>query len=486
MFAKKRLWSLLTSTCLILSLIGMTTSSFGQHDESHPTTNATDWHESENGVLQNYAQLTSEEYYVKAGEAYFDPDMGWIIYQAVPIPAEGEEPDEHYSMYVAELVYDEADRITGTKKPMLISLPGSANTCGFFHPTVPGAVIFGTTMTPPAEVDTAGYQRGSGRYKWAFPTEMEVVTKVVTPIKMWHRKLRNIRERPHARQFTNLSNREGYDAECAFSPDGRYIVMASMQDNENLCDINIYDMATKKMIPIVEAVGYDGGPFFGPHGKRICYRSDRRGDNLLQLFVGELEFDEDGVITGLKREFQLTDDTNVNWGPYWHPSGRYLAYATSAVSHSNYEVFLIDADPGTLPDSPGAVKYGTGMKRITNANGFDGLPVFSPDGKYMMWTSQRTHDPAVKGSSQIWIAEFTLPTSDGSASPHMGSFQDPCLGTGNEQPKCPSEQSAETEQPSCPHEQEAKAEEHSCANEEGEGCDGDKTECNREKRKVEK
>ena len=33
------------------------------------------------------------------------------------------------------------------------------------------------------------------------------------------------------------------------------------------------------------------------------------------------------------------------------------------------------------------------------------LPVFSPDGQQLMWTSTRTEDH----SSQLWIADFKLP-----------------------------------------------------------------------------
>jgi Tol biopolymer transport system component len=46
-----------------------------------------------------------------------------------------------------------------------------------------------------------------------------------------------------------------------------------------------------------------------------------------------------------------------------------------------------------------------GEERITFHEGFDGLPVFSPDGKQLMWTSSGR--PADK-KSQLFIADFTL------------------------------------------------------------------------------
>jgi Tol biopolymer transport system component len=41
-------------------------------------------------------------------------------------------------------------------------------------------------------------------------------------------------------------------------------------------------------------------------------------------------------------------------------------------------------------------------RRITDHKSADVLPVFSPDGKQMMWTSNRTAD----NSSQLWIGDW--------------------------------------------------------------------------------
>ena len=40
--------------------------------------------------------------------------------------------------------------------------------------------------------------------------------------------------------------------------------------------------------------------------------------------------------------------------------------------------------------------------RITNTKGFDGLPVFTPDGKHLSWTSKR----GGTGGSQIYMANW--------------------------------------------------------------------------------
>ena len=48
--------------------------------------------------------------------------------------------------------------------------------------------------------------------------------------------------------------------------------------------------------------------------------------------------------TNGKNETQLTDTNGVNWGPYWHPDGQHLIYATSAHGHQNYELYLMRSD----------------------------------------------------------------------------------------------------------------------------------------------
>lgn len=365
---------------------------------------ADDWRSAESGILTDHVQLTHRERFVKAGEAYFNRDGRWIIFQAVPVPEDDDEPDTDYSMYVAKVKRDANGAITGLEEPILISEKGSANTCGFFSPVQPDVVIFGSTIVPPERGDQPGYQRGTGRYRWAFPPEMQVCWRIVPEIHIDMQLSNATTWSPrvlHAQPI--FDHPGGYAAECAFSPDGRFIVYAAIDEDEIHADLWVYDTTTKSKLKIVEAPGYDGGPFFSPDGKRICYRSDRDGNNLLQLFVADLAFDNAGAITGIEAEHQLTDNRHVNWAPFWDPTGTFLVYASSEVGHDNYEVFAIDLTPDIPPDVPPEERR---RKRITHAAGFDGLPVFSPGGQYLMWTSQRggTIEGEERPSSQVWAA----------------------------------------------------------------------------------
>lgn len=329
-----------------------------------------DWRAAEAGVLENHVQLTFFEQFRKAGECYFSPDDSQIIFQAVEKMDDESQEEAFYQMYVADLVHDGSGRVTGIENLVRLSPPGSSNTCGWFHPTEPGVVIFGSTIVPPVNPERAGYQRDSSRYSWQFPAEMTIVRCEVAKADATAATLEPL-----------IADDAAYLAECVVSADGRYLVYCEHKVAEGVSggDLLIRELATGRTVSAAVAAGYDGGPFFSPDGKRLCYRSDRRGDDLLQIFVSELEFDDAGELQGVAREFQLTDNGHVNWAPYWHPAGKHLVYTGSAAGHTNYEVYLVDAAV-----SEQSTKYGTGLRRVTNAGGFDGLPVFTRDGSRMM------------------------------------------------------------------------------------------------------
>lgn len=371
-----------------------------------------DWRAAEAPYLTDHVQLTMPERFARAGEAYFDHQSPprWVVFQAIERPAAGLPTDApvetNYAMYVAKLRY-EGDRVAGLEAPVRVSPAGSANTCGWFEPGDAASVVFGSTITAPAQTDSPGYSRDRQRYSWQFPVEMEIVSvkagRGTGGEPDWSDGARSAHK-------TLAMSRPGYDAEGSWSADGRHYLYTHVAAGTSDPNIWVWDEVRREQTPLVGPPGYDGGPFFSPNGRWICYRSDRKGNNELQLFIAELARDDasdPGRITGTRREIQLTDaDGVVSWCPYWHPTGSYLVYASSAAGgHQNYEVMAIDLAPA-LATTAGAAPPAARTARVTHAPGFDGLPVFSRDGAYMMWTSQR--GPMVEGesrpSSQLWIA----------------------------------------------------------------------------------
>jgi TolB protein len=124
------------------------------------------------------------------------------------------------------------------------------------------------------------------------------------------------------------------------------------------------------------------------------FRSDRKKEGYLQIHVIGI----DG-----KNDLALTDNQGVNWAPYWHPTKPWIIWTgadhSNPKARPNYDLWLMkyeEADEG--------IKKGETWQ-ITDSPSADVLPVFSPDGKKLMWTSTRSED----GSSQLFIADFSFP-----------------------------------------------------------------------------
>src|SRR2546430_8345372 len=77
---------------------------------------------------------------------------------------------------------------------------------------------------------------------------------------------------------------------------------------------------------------------------------------------------------------RLTDFGCMSWAPFYHPSGQYLIFTANKLGFANFELFIVDAAGDREP------------VRVTFTDGFDGLPVFSPEGRRLCWTSNRTAD----------------------------------------------------------------------------------------------
>ncbi|HKQ47425.1 MAG TPA: hypothetical protein VJZ71_05105 [Phycisphaerae bacterium] len=342
---------------IVLLMLGLLSGGWGSPPYALVAENLPDdrWTDAEEQVLTNIRQLTEEDMgLTKSGEAYFSPDMKRIIFQAFP------KGEDAYQMFTLELASDGKAVPESLKQ---VSPSGGACTCGFFRPDGKG-IIFGSSYLHPDMPNPNSYHRKGSSYTWDMPGGMDIIAAEF--------------DGSNPRQLTTT---KGYDAECAFSPDGKSIVFSS--DRAGNPDLYVMKADGSGVRRLTDKAGYDGGPFFSPDGKRIIFRADRKEDDHLQIFV--INADGGG-------EQQITQHASVvNWAPYWLPEGKSVVFTTSLHGHHNYEVYLLNIETGK-------------QQRVTFRPRFDGLPVISPDGKKMMWTSQRGG-----GNSQIFIADFKTP-----------------------------------------------------------------------------
>lgn len=321
----------------------------------------------EKPYLSNLRQVTQG--FPRAGEGYFSPDGTMIVFQAFPIGY------PFYQIYVQPL---------DKPQPRRISPGRGRTTCAYFTPDGK-QILFASAHTHPEmdklERDAWALQAAGGRrrYEWDFDPYMDLYVCDVD-----------------GTGLRRLTDTPGYDAEGSYSHDGKQIVFTSSRDGDP--DLYVMNSDGTNVRQLTNVDGYDGGPFFSPDDKWIIFRSDRQKEHMLQIFMISV----DG-----KHEVQLTDDLNtVNWAPYFHPSGGEFIWTRADYSRgpaeANFDLYVMGIETTDTTVKPGTVT------RITTHQGADVLPVFSPDGSKLMWTSNRGAD----GASQLWIAEY-LPKTRG-------------------------------------------------------------------------
>jgi Tol biopolymer transport system component len=144
--------------------------------------------------------------------------------------------------------------------------------------------------------------------------------------------------------------------------------------------------------------GYDGGPFFSPDGRWIAYRTDRIEKDMLQIHV--MRADGTGDVA-------LTSGKGVRWAPYWHPTKPWLIWTgadhADPTKRPNYDLWIARYEP---PSGDGKFQIDEPL-RITDHEGADVLPSFSPDGGLLMWTASRDGGGG-RSSSQLWVSTLDL------------------------------------------------------------------------------
>lgn len=308
----------------------------------------------------------------RSGEGYFSADGGRFIYQA---EISGDNP--FYQIFIRDLASGATSRVS----------PGIGLTsCSWIHPTA-NRVMFSSTHEDPDALAKQAEEisiRESGverPYGWDYDRHYDIY-----------------QANDDGSNIVNLTNADGYDAEGSYSTDGAKILFASNReaysrslsqaeqglfndDSSYFMDLYIMDADGGNVEQLTFSPGYDGGPFFSPDNSKVVWRRFNPDGNSAEIWT----MDIDG-----SNQRQLTAEAMVSWGPYYHPSGDYIIYSSNVLGNANFELFMID------PEGAGA------PIRVTNTEGTDILPVFSPDGDSMAWSTTRTAD----GTSQIHMSSW--------------------------------------------------------------------------------
>ena len=170
-----------------------------------------------------------------------------------------------------------------------------------------------------------------------------------------------------------ISKRFGMNTGATWSPDGSKIALTLSKDgNPEIYVINA--QSGKVMRRITRNRHIDTSPAWSPDGSEIAFVSDRQGSP--QVFV---------VSANGGSARRVSKNGSYNTTPTWSPvkGQRKLAYTTR--DGSAYDIVTLDLDSGK-------------MTRITQNEGTNEEPSFSPNGRAIAFASSRP------GGSGIYIA----------------------------------------------------------------------------------
>ena len=136
---------------------------------------------------------------------------------------------------------------------------------------------------------------------------------------------------------------------------------------------------------ITKSYGYDGGPVFSRDGKKIAWRAGhpstpetkkKYADLLHEDLTSPMKMELFVADADGKNVKQITNFGCASFAPTFTPDGKQLLFASNkhACDSSKFELYLINVD-------------GTGLKQVTDYGGFTSFPEYSPDGKKLVFVS---------------------------------------------------------------------------------------------------
>ncbi|MBW1779707.1 MAG: Tol-Pal system beta propeller repeat protein TolB [Deltaproteobacteria bacterium] len=157
-----------------------------------------------------------------------------------------------------------------------------------------------------------------------------------------------------------LSGKSGLNIGASWAPNGREIALTmSYKGNPDIFAINLQG---KILEQLVQHWGIDVSPAFSPDGDKIAFVSNRSGSP--QIYTLDLVS---------RREERLTYKGRYNTSPAWS-SRNQIGFVS--MSEGKFDICTMDSTGGRL-------------RRLSNNAGNDEDPCWSPDGRYIVFSSDR-------------------------------------------------------------------------------------------------
>jgi Tol biopolymer transport system component len=196
-----------------------------------------------------------------------------------------------------------------------------------------------------------------------------------------------------------LTNTPGYDAEATLSSDGTKMIFTSTRHGD--LDLYVMDLKTGETKQVTHTLGYDGGAWFSADGKKIVWRASRPKtdeevkeykDLLKENLVAPTQMEVFIADADGSNAKQITSLGQANWAPNFLPDDRIIFCSNHEYKRGfPFNMYVMKQD-------------GTGIEKISRDKGFDAFPMFSYDGKKIIFSSNRNNGGP--RDTNIFIADW--------------------------------------------------------------------------------
>lgn len=158
-------------------------------------------------------------------------------------------------------------------------------------------------------------------------------------------------------------NARGESSLPAWSPDGNRLAFVSTRDGNS--EIYVMNKDGSNVRRLTNNPAIDSAPTWSPNGQLIAFTSDRTGAAAPQIWV----MDADGL-----GQRQITHEAAAD-RPTWSPAP-YNEIAYAGKTGTGYDIKVIDIATGAV-------------RQLTNSEGDNESPAFSPNGRHIAFNSTR-------------------------------------------------------------------------------------------------
>jgi len=213
------------------------------------------------------------------------------------------------------------------------------------------------------------------------------------------------------RNIRRLTNTAGFDGEIATRREAkgasgpRHNEAVVVSERQGFLTLSMLNTNSGSMWPLIIEKNNDEWPALSPDGKHLLWMHII-GPSESEIWMGDARAGRPQKVLGAGVIFA--------W-PQWLPSSTEIVFASNKDTMKNLELYVARSD-------------GTCVRRLTSDGANKSEPVFSPDGKTIYFTSDRS------GSRQIYSLDYTLPVTSPVTLPASST---PLAATSGQTDPCP-------------------------------------------------